>query len=225
MKLKNYKEETINKIIDFTNQRFIERGINPTIREIAEGIGISKSTVGDYLMYMRSVGLIKFDGIRGIKTQYEIELFENNTVCAKLKPVSGGIARYEEGCVEDWAYYPKFVVGVGEIYYVMAHGDSMLRDGILDGNYVSVRVQDKAEPGEIIVANVSGEEFFARYFPEPEKDRVRLHFDNELYSDMYVKECTVKGVATSVDVDMDNFLEARDALDAKLEELGIQKEK
>ena len=52
-------------------------------------------------------------------------------------------------------------------------GESMIEDGIFDGDYVFVRKTPAANPGDIVVAMIEGEATVKRFFRE--KDRVRLH--------------------------------------------------
>ena len=71
----------------------------------------------------------------------------------------------------------------------------MIEAGIEDGDLVLIRVQSTAERGQIIVALVGDEATLKRYYPEPERRRVRLHPENESMEDIYVSSCVIQGVA------------------------------
>jgi repressor LexA len=79
-----------------------------------------------------------------------------------------------------------------------ANGYSMIDVGISSGDYVLIRRRNTAEPGEIVVALVEEEATLKRYFPEPERRRIRLHPENHVMDDIYVTECEIQGIAVKV---------------------------
>ena len=90
---------------------------------------------------------------------------------------------------------------VMDIFFLLrAKGDSMIDAGIDSGDLVLIRQQSTAEPGQIIVALVNDEEeaTLKRYYPEPEKRRIRLHPENESMEDIVVEHCTIQGVAVHI---------------------------
>ena len=78
----------------------------------------------------------------------------------------------------------------------------MIEAGIDDGDWVLVREQDAAEPGKVVVALIGDEVTLKRYYPEPDKHRVRLHPENSAMEDIYVDSCEIQGVAVSVFKDL-----------------------
>lgn len=70
------------------------------------------------------------------------------------------------------------------IFALRIQGDSMIGDGILDGDLVFVRSQPTARKGEIVVAMIEGEATVKRYFPEG--DRIRLQPSNPALAPIYV---------------------------------------
>lgn len=78
----------------------------------------------------------------------------------------------------------------------------MINIGIESGDLVLIRKQNYANPGQVAV--VISTEFsdaggtLKRYYPEPEKKRVRLHPENDSMKDFFVRECVVQGVAKKV---------------------------
>ena len=80
----------------------------------------------------------------------------------------------------------------------------MIEVGIEGGDLVLIRQQDTADPGQIVVALVDNEDAtLKRYFPEPEKHRVRLHPENSSMDDIYVPDCVIQGVAVKVLKDLE----------------------
>ena len=70
------------------------------------------------------------------------------------------------------------------IFALRIQGDSMIGDGILDGDLVFVRSQPTARTGEIVVAMIEGEATVKRYYPEG--DRIRLQPSNPALAPIYV---------------------------------------
>ena len=54
--------DTMNKIKEYVERYYFERKTSPSIREIAGGIGIGKTTVFRYLQDMSENGMITYDG-------------------------------------------------------------------------------------------------------------------------------------------------------------------
>jgi len=63
-------------------------------------------------------------------------------------------------------------------------GDSMVGAHIVEGDYILVRPQDSADPGEIVVALIGNEATVKRFFPEGE--RVRLQPENPRHKPIVV---------------------------------------
>lgn len=80
-----------------------------------------------------------------------------------------------------------------------ANGDSMTEAGIDHGDLVLVRCQDRAKPGQIVVALIGDDEAtLKRFFPEPSKGIIRLHPENCKLDDIIVENCAIQGVAVHV---------------------------
>ena len=74
----------------------------------------------------------------------------------------------------------------------------LLEDGILDGDYVIITRRDRAENGEMVVANVNGEVTLKRFYYEGE--RVRLQPANSTMTPIYAssREVAVQGVVVGL---------------------------
>jgi repressor LexA len=60
---------------------------------------------------------------------------------------------------------PASMLGTGERYALRVQGDSMIEDGIQDGDVVVVRRAERADTGETVVAIVDGEATLKRFHP------------------------------------------------------------
>jgi repressor LexA len=72
-------------------------------------------------------------------------------------------------------------------YVLRVKGDSMIEDGILDGDFVVVEERSVPENGDTIVAMVNGDATVKRFFRE-KSGRIRLQPANERMQPIFVKE-------------------------------------
>jgi repressor LexA len=75
---------------------------------------------------------------------------------------------------------PAALLGPGEHYALEVSGDSMVDEGILDGDFALIRKVDTASDGEIVVALVNNEEATLKTFRH-EGNMIRLDPANRLY--------------------------------------------
>ncbi|HUQ05870.1 MAG TPA: transcriptional repressor LexA [Kofleriaceae bacterium] len=95
--------------------------------------------------------------------------------------------------VEDTVRIDRVLVGGHrEVFGLRIVGESMIEDGILDGDYVFVKKTPTARPGDIVVAMIEGEATVKRYFPEG--DRIRFQPANSNMSPIYVRKAEFRSV-------------------------------
>ena len=68
---------------------------------------------------------------------------------------------------------PEHLTTRGENYVLKVRGDSMIDDGILDGDLVIISRRERADNGEMVVANVNGEVTLKRLYREGETVRLQ----------------------------------------------------
>lgn len=186
----------LNYIEDHKN-RF---GESPSSREIADALGMTKSTVSRYLATMRKNGMLEIESAR-------------NIILAKHKPmqeivnapfvgkVACGLPQYAEENVQELIPLPASYIGKGTFFVLEADGESMIDAGIEPGDLIIVRQQATANPGDIVVALTSTTDSTAtlkRYYPEPKMKKIRLHPENSEMEDQYYDEVIIQGVAIRV---------------------------
>ncbi len=197
----NRPEEIVSFISDFRR----ERGISPTMQEIADGVGLAKATVFHHLKNMEKNGLvISQGGRRGYLTKAPlIEVSEGDVVPIVGRIACGNPILAQED-IEDYVKLPGSIFGSGSFFLLRAKGDSMIEAGIDSGDLVLIRQQSTAEPGQIVVALVNDDEeaTLKRFYPEPEERRIRLHPENKTMKDIYVDYCTIQGIAVKVIKDL-----------------------
>jgi repressor LexA len=160
------------KILEFIADSIRERGYPPSVREIGEAVGLtSPSTVHAHLTVLQRDGYLSKDAER---PRTIVVSFEPQSGAAlAVRPaahvplvgyVAAGTGVIAEESVEDVLPLPEDFTGPGELFMLKVRGESMIDAGILDGDYVVVRRQPEAEPGEIVVAGINGEEATVKTF-------------------------------------------------------------
>ena len=202
--MQHKRAEYFKAIEDYINDYNDRTGSTPSVREIAEGVGLAKSSVSRYLSEMRENGDITFDGHRSIVTkqmQHDIRSMSRGALLTK-SPVVGSIVcgepTFAEESIDEYVKLPVSIFGNGPLFILRASGDSMIDIGIEDGDLVVVRQQSTADPGDVVVALVDDKTTLKRYYPEPERRRIRLHPENSEMTDIIVKSCVIQGVAVNV---------------------------
>jgi repressor LexA len=79
-----------------------------------------------------------------------------------------------------------------EVFGLRIVGESMIEDGIFDGDYVFVKKTPSAHTGDIVVAMIDGEATVKRYYPEG--DRIRFQPANQNMSPIIVRKADFKSV-------------------------------
>ena len=196
--MQHKNEEYFALLENFINEYTIENGRSPSNRDIASGTGLSTATVSRYLQYMREQGMLDYDGQRNIRTLRQQKMSGTMVEVPILGTIACGIPNLAEENIEEYVQLPVSVFGKGNFYLLHANGESMLDAGIEDGDLVLVRKQNYADEGQIVVALIDDEATLKRYFPEPQKHRVRLHPENKTMKDIYAENCIIQGVAVKV---------------------------
>ena len=119
--------------------------------------------------------------------------------------VAAGAPILAQENVTDHVRIDSFLLGdpatARKVFALKVAGDSMIGDGILDGDYIFVRKQLQAAPGEIVVALIEDEATVKRYYPEV--DRIRFQPSNPRLEPIYVnrddfRETQIIGVVVGV---------------------------
>ena len=203
MRTKN--NELISAIEKFIKDYLDEYGNSPSVQEIADGTGMSKTNAYRYITYMQEQNLLDFNGgHRSIVTKEEKQTRQRTLRVPVLGAVSCGLPKFAEENIEEYVRLPISLFGNGDFYILRASGESMIEAGIDDGDLVLIRQQPTANEGQIVVALIGNEEAtLKRFYPEPENGIIRLHPENETMEDIIVENCVIQGVAVKVLKDLE----------------------
>jgi len=197
-----YVTERQRDILQFIREFQKERGIAPTHREICDHFGFSSyGTVYKHLSLLEKKGLIRRDW----NQKRGVELIEKQAPDAaagvRELPLFGTIAAgqpLEVSQSNETMTVPEHLTTRGENFVLKVRGDSMMDDGILDGDYVIIARREQAQNGEMVVANVNGEVTLKRLYREGQ--RIRLQPANALMNPIYAhaSDVTVQGVVVGL---------------------------
>lgn len=192
------------EILEYIRKYIHKYGYSPTLGEIAEYIGVSSlATVHEHLQALASKGIIKkFDGaVRGIEIldkQIANEL--NNIELPILGFIAAGqpIATYTDpDATLSIAPHSVKLNEKRRSYVLQVKGNSMIEDGILDGDFVIIEETSMARDGEIVVALLdNGLATLKRFYKEP--NRIRLEPANSTMSPIYATEVQIQGKCVGV---------------------------
>lgn len=108
--------------------------------QIAENIGIARSTAYKYLIEMDHRGMISYDG-KKIRTEIIDHSNPKMIRAAVLGNIACGLPNVAEENIEEYVSLPESLFGRGEFYILRARGESMIEAGIEDGDLVVIRKQ------------------------------------------------------------------------------------
>ena len=190
------------QILSFIKQYIDKYGYSPTLGEIAEAIGVSSlATVHEHLQALVAKGVIKkFEGaVRGIEV---LDQVVSKHLQGIELPILGFIAAGQpimtytdpDATVK---VSPSMLSGKKRSYVLQVKGDSMIEDGILDGDFVIIEEQEIASDGDIVVALLdNGLATLKRFFREP--GRIRLEPANASMNPIYATDVKIQGKCVGV---------------------------
>jgi len=182
------------QILDLIRTTVADRGYPPSVREIGESVGLSSpSTVHSHLSSLVEYGFLRRDPSK----PRAIEVVDPSSVSDDLQraatrdvPLVGHVAAgspiLAQEHVEEVFPLPESLVGRGPVFMLKVRGESMIEDGILDGDYVVIKQQSEARNGDLVAALVDGEEATVKRF-ERSGDTVTLHPANPDFQPMHFK--------------------------------------
>ncbi|MFO0871651.1 MAG: transcriptional repressor LexA [Pirellulales bacterium] len=183
-------------VYEFIRDKILNRGYGPTVREIGMEFDInSPNGVMCHLKALEKKGLIK----RSPNKSRAIELAPAARDEGKGLPLAGVVAAgmtqlaFEQDERIDFADF----FNKKNLFVLSVSGESMIEAQISDGDYVVVKKQKTAAPGQMVVAQTpEGEATLKFWFPEA--NRIRLQPANSKMKPIYVPRAEVLGVVVGV---------------------------
>jgi repressor LexA len=192
--------ERQKEIVDFIRRYRDRRGISPTQREICEEFGYSSfGTLQKHIRLLLEKGVLVRDwnkrrslvvaGEEGARHAVEVPLYGRIAAGRPIDVVPG----------DETVTVPDVLTRKGDNFVLRVNGQSMIEDGVQDGDYIVVNRREKAASGEMVVALVGGEATLKRFYREGD-GRVRLQPANDRMSPMFFREdeVDVQGVVVGL---------------------------
>jgi len=158
------------EILDFIIDCVRERGMPPTIAEIGEEFGIASTNgVNDHLVALEKKGFIERSSkARGIliTAKAAIGLYQSEV---GVLPLVGNVAAGQPILAEEniEGHVPvDSQMAQRRAFCLRVRGDSMIEDGILDGDIIIVDQDKRARAGDVVVALVEDEATVKHFYPK-----------------------------------------------------------
>jgi len=184
------------EVLDFITAYFDKEGYSPSLAEIAKKFRKSVPTIHQYIGALKNKGFLTKENFvsRGIS------LLTEPSDMVDL-PLIGYIAAGEP--IEaisnpEPVKVPASLLSRSGLHYALrVRGESMVDDGIKDGDTVIIRRQETAENGQKVVALINNNEVTLKKIYK-EKGKFRLQPANSSMKPLFVKELSIQGKVLGV---------------------------
>lgn len=179
------------QLVDYLEKYIEEHEYAPTLAEIGEYFGLSSlATVHKHLHNLEQRGFIR----RSHNHSRALEVTATARTRIRGIPLLGQVAAGApieaiEG--QDTISVPDEFVRRGNTFCLRVRGESMIDEGIRDGDYIIVEERDAANNGETVVALLGNEATVKKYFRE-DGGRIRLQPANVTMDPIYAREQDLK---------------------------------
>lgn len=177
---------------------------SPTISELAKQLHLSRSTIFEHIEELRKKGYLQFTAGKARSLKPAAEAFElleslsakDSTGIPKGIPLVGRVAAglpIEAIETREYISVENVFGNTGEIFALEVTGQSMIDDGIRDGDFVICKRTKIADNGQMVIAIVDDDNAtIKRFFKE--KDAVRLQPANDEYQPIFSNSCRIEAV-------------------------------
>lgn len=169
-----------------------EHGYSPSLEEISQALGTrSKTSAFNYVRELDAAGLIRLTNGR----KRNIQLVDKtNTTLPLVGKISAG---QPIEAIEDQEHIDLSQFFMGSHRFILkVEGDSMIEAGIMDGDMVIVKQQQRAQNGDIVVALIDQNEATLKYIQYNKDGSITLKPANRTLSTMHysAERVQVQGV-------------------------------
>lgn len=173
-------------------KHFIETNeYSPSYREIAKALSLSSvATVAEYINVLSQKGYLDKEGSCARSLQLTPSWDERIFEIPLLGQIAAG-RPIEAIRTNETIEIPRDMTG-HNVFALRVQGDSMIEDGILDGDFVIIERTNNPKNGDIVVALLDQDNVTLKRFYR-EKRRIRLQPANKNYKPIYTKRAIVQG--------------------------------
>ena len=175
---------------DFTS----EKGYPPTVREICKAVGLkSTSSVHGHLKHLEKEGLLKRDPTKPRALEIVDSVVKKEMINVPIiGRVTAGLPILANENIEDSFPLPlDYVKHNNDLFMLKISGSSMIKAGILDGDFAIIERTQTASNGDKIVALIENEATLKTFYRE--NDHIRLQPENDEMEPIIVDNCSILG--------------------------------
>lgn len=204
------------QIYDYIKKYIHKNGISPTFAEIKKHLRLKAlSTISEHVEELIEKGFIVKNGY-GARS---IEIFDNKKFDLVQIPLLGTIAAGQPIEVieipSETVTISKDEVGkYGKKYALRVQGNSMIDEGIFDGDIVIIRKQEYADNGQMVVAIIDDNEATLKKLYK-ERNQIRLQPANPTLFPIFRKEVEIRGIVVKIIRNLETQIEKEKTKDEK----------
>lgn len=191
-----YLTKKQKQILDFITEFIKVNEYAPSYREIADHFGLSSTaTIHEHVMALEDKGLITSGG-RSRSLEVVSGHFSKSVELPLVGIITAGqpIEAIEQN---DTIAVPENLVRDENSFVLKVRGESMIEEGILDGDYVIVERNYYPKNGDVVVALLDNTyATLKKYYRE--SDRIRLQPANKTMKPIYAKNPAIQGIVKAI---------------------------
>lgn len=201
------------QVLDFIKLYNKKNGVSPTFKEMEKHFGKAFSTIHEHVRILIKKGFL----VKNDNDPRGIELNDEQKTILQV-PIMGTIAAgqpIEEIVVPSGTVtVSRDEVGSGKFFALQVKGNSMIDEGIFDGDTVVIRQQQTADNGQMVVAIIDdGGATLKKIYKE--SNRFRLQPANQNMLPFYRTEVEIRGVVVKIDRNLSTQVEKEDQKNEK----------
>tara|TARA_B100000745_G_C20022576_1_gene347781 strand:- start:102 stop:755 length:654 start_codon:yes stop_codon:yes gene_type:complete len=193
-----YFTEKQLRIMEFIQQFREERGISPTLDEIASNFGVTKITVYEHVNQLERKGALKREKFRARsiellapveerKARYSMPLMGN---FREGLPIEATEEREDLNISEMLPYGRNF-------FALRVRGDELASDHLTDGDLIIAEKRELVDNGDVVVAVLNGGKACLKKFYR-EENQIRLQSPNGSMESEMVTHADIRGVVVGI---------------------------
>lgn len=184
------------EILDYISEYIASHDYAPSYREIAEFFRLSSiATVADHIDNLKEKEFLTKDFNEARSLQLTPRFDERTFEVPLLGTIAAGLP-IEAIRTNETIDIPKDMMGKN-VFALKVRGDSMIDDGIYDGDYIIIEQIERPKNGDIVVALVDGDSATVKRFYR-EKDHIRLQPANPKFRPIRTQKVVVQGKVRGV---------------------------
>ncbi len=189
------------EVVEFIEDYIETNGFSPSVRNIADNFGFSPKAAYDHMIALKKKGVIKTaDNLpRGLALVKKTQNAENMVFrIPVVGTTAAGAPILSHENYDGYVSIPQSLLARGDsenLYALRVRGDSMIEDGINDGDLAIMLRTKTADNGDIVAASIGDDETYAitlKHFYR-RNDRYELKPANPAYKSLISTHCDVHG--------------------------------